>query len=119
LPPSTMQVSAEDVVEAQDGKTEPLNVANEANSDDGDASDSGLAQFLIERACRNSVIANYFYWYLMIECEDHEDTATMRDQEREKEMYLSVLKRFKVALKSGPQEYRERANFLKRQHTFV
>jgi len=29
------------------------------------------------------------------------------------------LKRFKSALKSGPQEYRDRATFLKRQHHFV
>jgi len=34
-------------------------------------------------------------------------------------MYESVLKRFKSALKAGPQDYRDRATFLKRQHTFV
>ena len=34
-------------------------------------------------------------------------------------MYESVLKRFKSTLKAGPQDYRDRATFLKRQHTFV
>lgn len=31
-----------------------------------------LASFLIRRACKNSALANYFYWYLIIECEDQE-----------------------------------------------
>ena len=34
-------------------------------------------------------------------------------------MYQSVLKRFKSSLKAGPQDYRDRATFLKRQHHFV
>ena len=32
----------------------------------------GLATFLIQRACKNSSLANYFYWYLLIECEEQE-----------------------------------------------
>ena len=36
-----------------------------------ESSRGGLAQFLIGRACRNDVIANYFYWYLVIECEEY------------------------------------------------
>ena len=30
-----------------------------------------LATFLIRRACENTTLVNYFYWYLVIECEDH------------------------------------------------
>lgn len=33
-----------------------------------------LATFLIQRACKNAKLANYFYWYLLIECEDPEPT---------------------------------------------
>ena len=33
-----------------------------------------LASFLISRACRNDSLANYFYWYLITECEDQEHT---------------------------------------------
>ena len=104
LPPATMQVSQED--------TTSDTTAEEATEDA--EQDSGLAQFLIDRACRNSTIANYFYWYLVIECEED-------DQENNKcrDMYLSVLKKFKSALKSGPNEYRQREHFLKRQHAFV
>jgi hypothetical protein len=32
--------------------------------------DSGLADFLIERAARNAVLGTVFHWYLMVECED-------------------------------------------------
>ena len=34
-------------------------------------------------------------------------------------MYVTVLKKFKTALKAGPAEYRHREHFLKRQHAFV
>ena len=56
-----------------------------------------------------------------LECEtDQEDAAAARkDNERIRTMYQSVLKRFKSALKAGPQDYRDRATFLKRQHHFV
>ena len=61
------------------------------------------------------------FQFQVIECEtDQEDAAAARkDNERIRTMYESVLKRFKSALKAGPQDYRDRATFLKRQHTFV
>lgn len=31
--------------------------------------DEDLATFLISRACANDSLANYFFWYLMVECE--------------------------------------------------
>ncbi|CAK7268073.1 Phosphatidylinositol (PI) 3-kinase [Sporothrix epigloea] len=33
--------------------------------------DSSLARFLISRAAGNLMLGNYFYWYLMVECDDH------------------------------------------------
>ena len=38
--------------------------------------DQTLSAFLISRACDNSTVANYFYWYLLIECEDQDPPAT-------------------------------------------
>ncbi|CAK7266849.1 Phosphatidylinositol (PI) 3-kinase [Sporothrix epigloea] len=35
------------------------------------ARDSSLARFLISRAAGNFMLGNYFYWYLMVECDDH------------------------------------------------
>lgn len=34
-----------------------------------------LASFLIQRACKSLTLANYLYWYLIIECEDTETIA--------------------------------------------
>ena len=115
LPPATMQVSRDSVEVSDDHES---NNVGEILDDDANG-DSGLAQFLIERACRNSAIANYFYWYLVIECEDQEDAAARQDNEKIRDMYHYVLKKFKSALKNGPQEFRDRASFLKRQHHFV
>ncbi|PHH60907.1 hypothetical protein CDD81_1068 [Ophiocordyceps australis] len=33
--------------------------------------DSSLASFLVQRAAANFMLGNYFYWYLMVECDDH------------------------------------------------
>ena len=90
-----MQVSRDSEVQ---GSTTPPE-----QSDQNDE-DSGLAQFLIERACRNSVIANYLYWYLVIECEEQEVEA-LQDRARDRQMYSSVLHRFKSALRAGPQVF--------------
>lgn len=35
-----------------------------------------LATFLINRACSNDTLANYFFWYLMVECEGASKSAT-------------------------------------------
>lgn len=58
-----------------------------------------LCTFLIQRACLNPTLANYFYWYLSIEIEDQE---TVRKQdEKNKNMYRMVLKMFLKLLDSG------------------
>lgn len=58
-----------------------------------------LCTFLIQRACLNPTLANYFYWYLSIEIEDQE---TVRKQdEKNKNMYRMVLKIFLKLLDSG------------------
>ena len=60
LPPDTMTLSGP----AASASSRPP----PPSSDDG----QGLASFLIQRACYNSCLANYFYWYLHIECEESE-----------------------------------------------
>ena len=68
LPPATMQVSRDSVEMDSSNPNEDNREIDEESSvsGGGGGGDSGLAQFLIERASRNSVIANYFYWYLVI-----------------------------------------------------
>jgi phosphatidylinositol 3-kinase len=76
-----------------------------------------LATFLIQRACKNSTLANYFYWYLSIECEDHE---TVRKQdERVREMYVTVLKIFLRTLATGTTDLKIIHANLKKQQCFI
>ncbi|KAL3954809.1 hypothetical protein ACCO45_010372 [Purpureocillium lilacinum] len=42
-----------------------------ADADHESTQDSSLARFLIQRAAANFKLGNYFYWYLMVECDDH------------------------------------------------
>lgn len=56
-----------------------------------------LASFLISRACNNSVVANYLYWYLLIECEDQDGGRDLAPRH----MYLSVMRTFSHKLAKG------------------
>lgn len=60
---------------------------------------SDLPTFLIQRACKNPTLANYFYWYLSIEVEDQD--ATRKQDERVHDMYAKVLKIFLKVLENG------------------
>lgn len=82
-------------------------------------SDLGLAAFLIDRACNHSAIANYFFWYLVIECEDKEGGEGVKEDAKMQEMYKLVMKKFMSTLRKGPSEWRERLNFLERQQKFL
>jgi phosphatidylinositol 3-kinase len=79
-----------------------------------------LATFLITRACQNSTLANYLYWYLSIECEDQSDPSiTAKQDTRIREMYVSVMKMFSNALSSGNNIWQKRRAFLTRQKIFI
>lgn len=79
-----------------------------------------LASFLITRACQNSMLANYFYWYLSIECEDQTDPAISAKQDtRVREMYVTVMKMFSMMLAQGNTIWQKRRAFLLRQKVFI
>ncbi|XP_012268882.2 phosphatidylinositol 3-kinase catalytic subunit type 3 [Athalia rosae] len=79
-----------------------------------------LSSFLINRACQNSMLANYFYWYLLIECEDQVDPAIAAKQDtRIREMYLTVMKTFSTTLSQGSAVWQKRRAFLSRQKMFI
>ncbi|XP_050084607.1 phosphatidylinositol 3-kinase catalytic subunit type 3-like isoform X3 [Anopheles aquasalis] len=77
---------------------------------------SNLAAFLIKRACKNSILANYLYWYLTIECED--EKSSKKDVTIQ-EMYLSVLRDFLSILYNGTPDMKIMHNQLKEQQHFV
>nr|XP_039263530.1 phosphatidylinositol 3-kinase catalytic subunit type 3-like isoform X1 [Styela clava] len=76
-----------------------------------------LATFLIERACKNSTLANYFYWYLLVECEEQESSD--HEKRRDADMYITVMKRFSYALLKGDRQCRIRRSQLAGQQKFV
>ncbi|XP_058804618.1 phosphatidylinositol 3-kinase catalytic subunit type 3 [Phymastichus coffea] len=81
---------------------------------------NNLASFLITRACQNSTLANYLYWYLSIECEDQPDPIiSLKQDTRVREMYVSVMKMFTNALSFGNSVWQKRKAFLDKQKVFV
>jgi phosphatidylinositol 3-kinase len=67
-------------------------------SDHEATQDSSLAKFLISRAVSNFMLGNYFYWYLMVECDD-----SSQDQGRENQiMYRRVAFNFMTELVKQP-----------------
>ena len=89
-----------------------------------------LSTFLIGRACANDTLANYFFWYLMVECEDGQfndvsnNTNNVNNNPssepiRVNDMYIIVMKRFSLKLQRGSPELRARRQLLSRQQTFV
>uniref|UniRef100_A0A336M345 Phosphatidylinositol 3-kinase catalytic subunit type 3 n=1 Tax=Culicoides sonorensis TaxID=179676 RepID=A0A336M345_CULSO len=57
---------------------------------------SDLASFLIQRACRNSNLANYLYWFLSIECEPQD--ISRKQDDRVRAMYVAVKETFMKTL---------------------
>lgn len=79
--------------------------------------DMNLARFLIHRASKNFSLANYFYWYLMIECEDQD--STIKQDIRVHDMYSNVMKTFLMTLQNGNGECQRINTMLTRQKNFI
>ncbi|XP_050293503.1 phosphatidylinositol 3-kinase catalytic subunit type 3 isoform X2 [Anthonomus grandis grandis] len=78
---------------------------------------SDLASFLIYRACKNFTLANYFYWYLLLECEDQE--GTIKQDEEVRNMYLTVMRTFLQALAKGTDSMQKKRTILSKQEKFI
>ncbi|CAB3384337.1 Hypothetical predicted protein [Cloeon dipterum] len=76
-----------------------------------------LATFLIHRACLNSTLTNYFFWYLWTECD--KDDVTGKPDTKERNMYLAVFSRFLQTLQKGLPEWQSRRAFLRKQQVFM
>ncbi|XP_039299622.1 phosphatidylinositol 3-kinase catalytic subunit type 3 isoform X1 [Nilaparvata lugens] len=84
-----------------------------------DTNDMHLASFIIHRACNNMTLANYFYWYLILECED-KDAANKQDSYMNvHDMYLKVKELFLTALKTVSEEGKLFHHYILRQQTFI
>lgn len=83
---------------------------------DSENLEQDLCTFLISRACKNSTLANYLYWYVIVECEDQD---TQQRDPKTHEMYLNVMRRFSQALLKGDKTVRVMRSLLAAQQTFV
>ncbi|CAB1345379.1 unnamed protein product [Coregonus sp. 'balchen'] len=72
--------------------------------------------FLISRACKNSTLANYLYWYIIVECEGQD---TQQRDLKTHNVYLNVIGRFSLALLKGDKSVRVMRSLLASQQTFV
>uniref|UniRef100_A0A6B2EGU4 Phosphatidylinositol 3-kinase catalytic subunit type 3 n=1 Tax=Phlebotomus kandelakii TaxID=1109342 RepID=A0A6B2EGU4_9DIPT len=102
----------------QNSSSEISEASNTLMSDTNSSSKCNLASFLIQRACRNATLANYFFWYLTVECEDHNHILRKQD-EKVREMYMTVLKTFMRTLSMGSPELRTIHANLKKQQCFI
>lgn len=74
---------------------------------------SDLESFLISRASRSEILANFLYWYLRVECGEDKDTKAAQ-------LYSKVIKRYvRTLFEGGVQAKIRKARMLKRQQQFV
>lgn len=72
---------------------------------------SPLGKFLISRACNNSYFGNYFYWYLLVECEDTNQESA--------QLYKSILKGYSTELKRRGEEGEKQRKVLTKQTNLI
>jgi phosphatidylinositol 3-kinase len=77
---------------------------------------SSLARFLIARAVNNFMLGNYFYWYLMVECEDSSPGRGGRDYQT---IYRKVAFDFMTALENNQPDGKETRKQLLRQAEWI
>ncbi|KAH6894176.1 kinase-like domain-containing protein [Thelonectria olida] len=76
--------------------------------------DSSLAGFLIQRAAANFQLGNYFYWYLMVECEDGSPDALLDNRN----IYRKVAYDFMAELEKQPDGVETRKTLLRQGELF-
>ena len=72
---------------------------------------SPLGEFLIARACKNSYFGNYFYWYLIVECEDNDEKNTG--------LYRNVLRCYSNELKKRGDKGEKQRNMFRKQNELI
>lgn len=78
-------------------------------SREGIAKSSPLAHFLINRAAANFVLGNYFYWYLMVECDDN----SLEQGPENRQIYRKLAYDFMLELVKQPHGHEDRKTLLR------
>jgi hypothetical protein len=77
------------------------NTSSSASSSLSDGDSSPLGNFLIDRACRSPVVANYLYWYVKVEMEGD---VTNENEHTSLELYNSIFQSFTTRLATYSEE---------------
>lgn len=90
-----------------------------------------LSTFLINRCVQDDILANYFYWYLVVEIENFSqnigdlasnNTTSIASNQKNMQahrIYTSVMDRFIRTLSADQESFKRRRDFLSRQRLFV
>lgn len=90
-----------------------------------------LATFLIARCVQDDVLANYFYWYIVVEIENFSQSiselatnnassiATSQNNTQAHKIYTNIMDRFIRTLSEEQEDFMRRRDFLSRQRLFV
>uniref|UniRef100_A0A6G1SI40 Phosphatidylinositol 3-kinase catalytic subunit type 3 n=1 Tax=Aceria tosichella TaxID=561515 RepID=A0A6G1SI40_9ACAR len=90
-----------------------------------------LSTFLIDRCVQDDFLANYFYWYLVVEIENFSQNigelnstnatsiASNQKNMQAHKIYTDVMDRFIRTLSSDQEAFKKRRDFLSRQRLFV
>lgn len=104
---------------------------DEASSSDLKSNESewDLSTFLINRCVQDDVLANYFYWYLVVEIENFSQNigelnsatsiASNQKNMHAHRIYTNVMNRFIRTLSADHDALKKRRDFLSRQRLFV
>lgn len=97
----------------------------------GDDQEWDLATFLINRCVQDDVLANYFYWYIVVEIENFSQNigelassntssvAASQKNTQAHKIYTNIMDRFIRTLSTEQDEFKKRRDFLSRQRLFV
>lgn len=90
-----------------------------------------LATFLINRCVQDDILANYFYWYLVVEIENFSqcigdltsgNSTTIASNQKNMQahrIYTNIMDRFIKTLSADDEALKKRRDFLSRQRLFV
>ncbi|ESP05458.1 hypothetical protein LOTGIDRAFT_181298 [Lottia gigantea] len=115
--PETPATPERDRTSSQDSILEALSSEIDRDGTPEKTLEDEVSTFLISRSCNNFVVANYFYWYLKVECEDQ--TTAAKEDVKIKDMYLTVLKRFSQALSKRNSDSKAKRSMLASQQLFI
>lgn len=127
-------------VEPGDTNVESEKQSNELNQDKPstsanligqDNSEWDLGTFLINRCVQDDILANYFYWYLVVEIENFSQNigdlassnttsiASSQKNLQAHKIYTNIMDRFIKTLSADHEALKKRRDFLTRQRLFV